>query len=458
MIFLRNRQQIAALGFIFLLVLVLSGAQCEGFAPLQPDNEEIETANEEGEQANEQEDEQIESEGSPGLQSNVIVLFTSRNAVAPKTFLAQQGGGPVPVEEIASLLLTLERIIFIPADGGDIEEEEGGEEEEVGEGDEDQLEAEEEVEVEIVEVDMEGIQDEVVEANETNGEVVVFDAAAEPDADNEIDLVDLRNVSQIISFREILPGNYEQVRLEVSNPRLRLGADPEDEYRTNVMLTANGRVFITTDLTIPPDEKILVQIDFGGIHLVRKGNGDFVLTPQLRADILLGETDIVFEGAILDADEGAQSLTVEFDDGSLVVDASAADIFLLEDEDIPTGEFSDLPVGAVIRIEGVINVDCLVTADAIRILELPPEPEETIEELGEESEPEAEVDDSPEPIEEVDGEISPEADEPGDGLEPDDSEPESEAIEETDEVAEETLPEVIDEGEQAENSQEEELS
>ena len=157
-----------------------------------------------------------------------------------------KGGGPVPLEEIESFLLKVDRIVLNRSAEDDSAEVEEG----------------------------------------SAGKVVVFDASEEPAVDNEIDLVDLTNLSDILSSAEVPPDNYTQIRMEISDPRLNLVGDPLEEYRTNVSLTANGRLFSSVDLTISSGETVYLHLLVDRIHLVEKGNGDFVLTPQLEVEIL----------------------------------------------------------------------------------------------------------------------------------------------------------------------------
>lgn len=157
-----------------------------------------------------------------------------------------QGGGPVPLDEIESFLLTVDRIILNTSTEGDSTE-----------ADED-----------------------------STGKVVVFDASEQPAVDNEIDLVDLTNLSDILSSAEVPPDGYTQIRMEIADPRLRLVGDAEGEYRTNISLTANGRLFSKVDLAVVAGETVYLRLVLDRIHLVEKGNGDFVLTPQLRVEIL----------------------------------------------------------------------------------------------------------------------------------------------------------------------------
>ena len=131
-----------------------------------------------------------------------------------------------------------------------------------------------------------------VDADEdSSNKVVIFDAEEQPDVDNEIDLVDLSNLSGIISSAMVPPGDYVKVVLEVSNPRLMLVGDARAtmidlEYLTNIQLTANGRMFSSVDLLLTGGDTVNLELLLHEIHLVEKGNGDYVLTPQLRVEIV----------------------------------------------------------------------------------------------------------------------------------------------------------------------------
>lgn len=128
-------------------------------------------------------------------------------------------------------------------------------------------------------------EDDSAEADSSN-KVVIFDAEEQPGVDNEIDLVDLDNLSDIISSSEVPPGDYAKVILEISDPRLLLVGDALAEYRTNIQLTANGRMFSSMDLLLTGGDTVNLELLVNEIHLVRKGNGDFVLTPQLRVELV----------------------------------------------------------------------------------------------------------------------------------------------------------------------------
>ena len=155
-------------------------------------------------------------------------------------------GGPVPAEDIESFLLTVDRIILKTS------------------ADEDSVEAEE----------------------DSTEHIVVFDASEQPAVDNEVDLVDLTNLSYILFSAEVPPDDYAQIRMEIAGPHLRLVGDPVGEYRTNISLTASGRLFANVDLAISAGERVYLRLVLDRIHLVEKGNGDFVLTPKLGVEIL----------------------------------------------------------------------------------------------------------------------------------------------------------------------------
>jgi hypothetical protein len=163
---------------------------------------------------------------------------------------------PVPMDDVESFLIDVDRILLYAED--------------------DSAEAEE------VFVDAD---------EDSSNKVVVFDAGEQPEVDNEIDLVDLSNLSDIISSAVVPPGEYVKVALEISNPRLMLVGDAAEsmidlEYITDVQLTANGRLFSSMDLLLVGGDTANLELILHEIHLVEKGGGGFVLTPQLRVEIV----------------------------------------------------------------------------------------------------------------------------------------------------------------------------
>jgi len=112
----------------------------------------------------------------------------------------------------------------------------------------------------------------------------------------DFDLVDSSGICEILSSVDIPSGRYCKIRLYVENPRLLLAEDapfdPEDPpYRTNVKLTANGRLYIGTSFEIEPESETIIKIIFQGVHLVESGD-KFILTPQMQADVEVIDAEI----------------------------------------------------------------------------------------------------------------------------------------------------------------------
>ncbi len=112
----------------------------------------------------------------------------------------------------------------------------------------------------------------------------------------DFDLVDSSGICEFLSSVAIPSGRYCKIRLYVENPRLLLAEDapfdPEDPpYRTNVKLTANGRLFIGTSFEIEAESETIIKIIFQGLHLVESGD-KFILTPQMQADVEVIDAEI----------------------------------------------------------------------------------------------------------------------------------------------------------------------
>lgn len=182
----------------------------------------------------------------------------------------------------------------------------------------------------------------------------------------DVDLVNPEGLSEILSTAEIPAGTYTKVRIGIENPRLRLVADPDTEI-TNVKLTANGHVFISQTLEIPEGESLIV-LTFTDIHLVRNGNGRYVLTPQLSVDISITSADVTATGTIASVDPDNDSMVVTLADGEITVLYGSAAIFLSTDTDTPTGTEADLVVGASVEVIGTVDLDGVVTATEIHLL------------------------------------------------------------------------------------------
>lgn len=203
--------------------------------------------------------------------------------------------------------------------------------------------------------------DEISLDQEDETKVVVFTGPV------DVNLLDLTAVSEALSTAEVPAGTYTKIRLAISNPRLVLNSDPNTEI-TNVKLTANGQLFIDQTFTLEDGEETLLLLDFGGIHLVLNGNGRYVLTPQLQADLTLTSAEVMASGEIADLDMDADTFTLVLVDGELVIDYSAALIFLDTDTDTATGTEADLADGLMVEVTGLLQVDGSVVADSVRIL------------------------------------------------------------------------------------------
>jgi hypothetical protein len=203
--------------------------------------------------------------------------------------------------------------------------------------------------------------DEISLDQEDETKVVVFTGPV------DVNLLELTAVSEALSTAEVPAGTYTKIRLAISNPRLVLNSDTNTEI-TDVKLTANGQLFIDQTFTLEDGEEVLLLLDFGGIHLVLNGNGRYVLTPQLQADLTLTSAEVMTSGEIADLDMDADTFTLLLVDGELEVDYSAALIFLETDTDTATGTEADLADGLMVEVTGLLQVDGSVVADSVRIL------------------------------------------------------------------------------------------
>lgn len=186
----------------------------------------------------------------------------------------------------------------------------------------------------------------------------------------EINLVDLMGVSSVLSSVEVNAGTYNQIRLHIADPELYLVDDPETPI-TDIQLTANERLFVGGEFTVPEDQVSLLMLAFESMHLVEQGNGGYTLTPQLRADVSIVDAEILLEGEIVAVDTENEVLTVALPEGEIDVhfaDAalySSFDAYDALDEDATVDDLVD---GAGIWVEGLLQVDGTVQADAIVLL------------------------------------------------------------------------------------------
>lgn len=221
-----------------------------------------------------------------------------------------------------------------------------------------------------LDVDVNAMQSFVVTVN-----AITLDTEADEDAavlflgSMDVDLLDLTGVSQVISNALVEPGTYTKIRLSISNPRMRLLADPDVEI-TDIHLTANGRLFVSQTFEVPEGQTSLILLDFGGVHLVQQGNGGYTLTPQLSVNLSVQNAEVLSDGDVLTNDTDTQTLTLNIGGGSiLIVHYTGADIFLVDDGDTPTGVAADLAVGATIHVDGLLQADGSVNATAVYLVE-----------------------------------------------------------------------------------------
>jgi hypothetical protein len=182
----------------------------------------------------------------------------------------------------------------------------------------------------------------------------------------DVDLRDLTDLAAVVSNEEIPAGDYTQTRISIENPRLVLVDEP-DVVRTDIQLTANGRLFVTERVTIPEGNNLIV-LDFADLKLVQQGNGSFTLTPQLDVDVSVTSADVVVSGTIASVDLDNESLVLTLPSGEVDVALGEADIFIGLEAELPEGLLTDLAVGLEVEIHGVLFLDGSIAADAVYIL------------------------------------------------------------------------------------------
>lgn len=185
-----------------------------------------------------------------------------------------------------------------------------------------------------------------------------------PDGDGlVIDLLQLQNLSVLLSTSSLPSGKYTGIELIISNPVLVLKDDETTEIM-DIKLTANGRLFISKNFDVPDTGPQVITIDFGGIHLTQRGSGSFNLTPQLRAIISVEAAEVTTTGAITSIDGNTITLDIGPDSDPVVVDVSAALIFLA---DTTEGDVSDLAEDQVVTVEGTLQPGGAVVATSVTI-------------------------------------------------------------------------------------------
>jgi hypothetical protein len=274
-------------------------------------------------------------------------------SVVPKSVVA--------AEEIYSLTLTVTEISLDldgengDDDAGDVEDGNDGDVEDGNNGDVDDDKHSDDGNVSDDNGDDDG------DNEENDDSVIIFQGA------QDIDLVSLDNLSQVFSATDIPAGVYHRITIKFENPRLRLMSDPATEI-TDIHLTCNDRLFVDATFEIPESGNSLITLMFNGVHLIREGNGTYVLTPQLDASVTVSSADVMASGTIASADTGNDSLVVTLAEGDVTVLYAGAAIFLPTDTDTATGTEADLVAGASVEIVGTIDPDGVITASEIHLL------------------------------------------------------------------------------------------
>lgn len=264
---------------------------------------------------------------SPG---KAIVLLAGDNGLAARSLEIAEKSNEVALEDIQNLTVVVTRIV-LEYDGN------GGASEGEGEG--------------------EG------EGETSGSEIVIFSG------EKTVDIRDLTGISELIASMEIPAGHYSKIRLSVQDPTLTLASAPDTPI-TDIQLTANARLFVSTGFDIPAGQSSLILLDFQGIHLVETGGGKYVWTPQLRAGITVTPANAQATGTISAVDTTAKTLTLDIDSVDSLLEVAYADatIFLSGDTDTPTGTEADLQPGTGAQIGGTMDVQGIMTADTIRLL------------------------------------------------------------------------------------------
>ncbi len=195
----------------------------------------------------------------------------------------------------------------------------------------------------------------------------------------DVDLLDLTSLSQVLTSAGIPAGRYCRIILEIEDPRLVLVADPATVI-TDIHLTANGRLFIKDRFEVEAGDEVIIVINFGGIHLVPRGNGGYVLTPKVHAEVNAGELEIELEGEITSINLDTQIIEVVGGEGGVFEVVLSGETIIKTDDD-SDDEFdvrtedggdmlltsADLQVGQHVEVEGTLSEGGQVLAHEIEI-------------------------------------------------------------------------------------------
>jgi len=204
----------------------------------------------------------------------------------------------------------------------------------------------------------------------TGGHYTVFDGL------QDFDVVDPSGLSEILSSADIPSGRYCKIRLYVEDPRLLLVEDepfdPEDPpYRTNVQLTANGRLFIGRHFELEPGGETLIEIIFEGLHLVAPGTcGKYVLTPQMRAEVGVIDAEIQQEVTFVSVDCETDTLVVETGEAVELTVLLFAETTIKDSNEtaLSCEDLEGLAVGDPMEITGLLTLGGMVEAETVVVI------------------------------------------------------------------------------------------
>ncbi len=193
----------------------------------------------------------------------------------------------------------------------------------------------------------------------------------------DVNLLDLTLLSEVLTSAEIPAGRYCRIILEISDPRLVLASDP-DTVITDVHLTANGRLFIKDRFEIGEGEDIIIVLNFGGVHLVQRGDGGYVLTPKVRADVNVDEQETAIAGEVVSVNPETHIVEVEGADLTIYEvlvtedtviktdnDSNDSSEFRQGDDDYLYLKLEDLQPGMHVEVEGTLSEGGQILADVI---------------------------------------------------------------------------------------------
>jgi len=175
-----------------------------------------------------------------------------------------------------------------------------------------------------------------------------------------IDLMDLTEISALLTQEEVPAGTYKQIRLWVEDPEMRLvGMEPEDPSITDIKLTASARLFITQTFELYGGSSSVVSMDLTGVKIVDLGNDKYTWTPQLEVLLQVEEAATSAEGGIWELDTESDLFLLSLEDGSSFwVDYSQADLYLAPDAPATEATLEEAVfMGYLVHVVGTLSAD-----------------------------------------------------------------------------------------------------